>query len=234
MPQTGCLVCAALGLCYCRRMTSDNTAANGKHDHFRIGLSSPINITALQAVITAVQTVWPEGTLGVPKKGESAALLIPKKALLDGRRIVPQDVIKALREDSQVEADSIASQTDITIMAPGAAEATPPPDILNLLSGYCHALLEALPEGSNAIQQTIHISDRAEPYVLSIQPKSQAENRSPVEWKEGTGWVRVVAKASEGDRLRRKVLQRLSSMANVNRLLGKSMRTQITEALKAD
>lgn len=215
-------------------MTSDTNGESGEREHFRIGLTSPINLTALQAVISAVQSIWPEGSLGVPQEGEAAALLIPKDALLNGERTVPQDVIDAIREDRRVEADSLASQADITIMAPGAVEMTPPAEALNLLSGYCHALLEALPEGSNAIQQTIHIPDRVEPYVLSIQPKSQAENRSPVEWKEGVGWVALGAKASEGDRLRKKALQRLSSMANVNRVLSKSTRAQIAEALRAD
>lgn len=218
-------------------MTSETTTGRGERDHFRIGLASPINLTALQAVISAVQTIWPEGSLGVPQQGESAALLIPKRALLDGSRIIPQDVVTAIREGTQVEADDLASQADITIMAPGAVEMTPPPETLNLLSGYCHALLNSLPEGSNAIQQTIHLPDRPEPYVLSIQPKAQAEKHAPVEWKEGSGWVgqgSADSSPSEGDRLRRKVLQRLSSMSNVNRVLNKATKAQITEALKTD
>lgn len=218
-------------------MTSPTPDTSSERDHFRIGLSSPINLTALQAVISTVQAIWPEGELGIPQQGESAALLIPKSALLGGSRALPQEVIQAIRKGTQSGPDDVASQADITIMAPGAVEMTPPPETLNLLSGYCHALLEALPEGSNAIQQTIHIPDRPEPYVLSIQPKSQAEHHSSVEWKEGKGWVgREGAKAapSKGDRMRKKILMRLSSMNNVNRVLSKTTKAQINEALKAD
>lgn len=218
-------------------MTSPTPDTSSERDHFRIGLASPINLTALQAVISAVQAIWPEGTLGVPGRGESAVLLIPKHALLSDRNIVPQEVINSVREDTRVEADDLAGQSDITIMAPGAIEMTPPPETLNLLSGYCHALLDSLSAGANAIQQTIHIPGRSEPYVLSIQPKSQAENTSPVEWKEGTGWVGrggASDKPTNGDHLRKKALQRLASMGNVNRVLNKATKAQIAEALRAD
>ena len=216
-------------------MNSPTTTPRATRDHFRIGLASPINLTALQAVISAVQAIWPEGSLGVPGEGESAALLIPKRVLLDSGRIVPRDIVNSVREDSRIEADNLAGQADITIMAPGAVEMTPPPEALNLLSGYCHALLDSLPEGSEAIQQTIHIPDRPEPYVLSVQPKSQAENHSPAEWREGQGWVarrEAESGPSEGDRLRRKVLRRLSSMNSVNRVLNKATKAQIIEALR--
>lgn len=218
-------------------MTSATTSTDDVEENFRIGLTAPINLTALQAIIGATQAIWPEGELGVPDKGEAAVLLIPKSAFFNGERIVPQEVADAVREDRRIEEDALANQADITIMAPGAVEMTPPPETLNLLSGYCHALLDSLPEGSNAIQQTIHLPDRPESYVLSIQPKSQAENHSPVEWKEGAGWVgeRESATApSEGDRMRRKVLQRIASMGNVGRVLNKTTKAQITEALRAD
>lgn len=218
-------------------MTSDTSKVDTVEETFRIGLTSPINLTALHAIIGAAQAIWPEGSLGTPGKGEAAVLLIPKSAFLNGERIIPQEVADAVREDRLIEEDALANQADITLMAPGAVEMTPPPEALNLLSGYCHALLDSLPEGANAIQQTIHLPDRAEPYVLSIQPKSQAENLAPAEWKEGAGWMaegQAPQTASEGDRMRRKALQRVASMSNVSRVLGKTMKAQITEALRAD
>lgn len=181
-------------------MTSESTSAESNEENFRIGLTSPINLTALQAVIGAVQTIWPEGKLGTPGKGEAAVILVPKSAFINGEHIVPQDVANAVRGEHLVEEDALANQSEITIMSPGAVEITPPPAALNVLSGYCHALLDSMPKGSNAIQQTIHIPGRSEPYVLSIQPKSQAENRSPVEWVETEGWVSGKVKATEPSR----------------------------------
>ena len=218
-------------------MNSNKAPYESEHNHFRIGLSVPIKLTALHAITSTIQAIWPEATLGTPRQGESVAFLIPKNALLDGGRTLPQDAIKAIQSNTRTSTDDIASQSDITIMTPDAVEITPPPETLNLLSGYCHALLESLPKGSNAVQQTIHIPDRPESYVLSVQPKSQAEHSSPVEWMEGKGWVaREGAEVvpSEGDRMRKKVLMRLSSMSNVTRVLNKTTRAQISEALKAD
>lgn len=219
-------------------MNSDTNKGGSVRDHFRIGLASPINLTALQAVISAVQAIWPEASLGTPKDGESSVLLIPKESFLKSGRIVPQELVSTIREDSKNEEDALTHHSEVTIMAPGAVEMSPPPETLNLLSGYCHALLESLPEGSNAIQQTIYIPERDEPYVLSIQPKSQAETRAPAEWREGAGWVsektQDVSKAKEGDQLRRTALQRIASMKNVTRVLSKTTKAQITEALHAD
>lgn len=218
-------------------MTSAITDTTADEEVFRIGLTSPINLTALQAIIGAAQAIWPEGSLGIPGKGEAAVLLVPKSAFLNGERIIPQGVAEDIREEHLAEEDALANQADITIMAPGAVEMSPPPETLNLLSGYCHALLDSLPEGSNAIQQTIHLPDRQEPYVLSIQPKSQAENRAPVEWREGEGWVAKEGKPntpSEGDQKRRKMLRRIASMNNVKRTLSAATKAQIEEALQAD
>lgn len=217
-------------------MKSDTSNGNGARDHFRIGLASPINLTALQAVISAVQAIWPEASLGTPKDGESTVLLIPKESFLKSGRIVPQELVAAIREDTKSEEDSLTHQSEVTIMAPGAVEMSPPPETLNLLSGYCHALLESLPEGSNAIQQTIYIPGRTEPYVLSIQPKSQAETHAPIEWREGKGWEgkdETDFKSREGDQLRRAALQQIAGMKNVTRVLNKTTKAQIREALQA-
>lgn len=218
-------------------MTSETTSAETSEENFRIGLTSPINLTALQAVIGAVQAIWPEGKLGTPSKGEAAVIMVPKAAFINGERIVPQDVADTIRGEHLVEEDALANQSEITIMSPGAVEMTPPPAALNILSGYCHALLDSLPAGSNAIQQTIHIPGRTEPYVLSIQPKSQAENRSPVEWEEPGGWVSGktdTTDPSPGDLKRRQLLQRVSSMGAVSKVLSKATRSQIAEALRTE
>lgn len=216
-------------------MTSETTSTETSEKNFRIGLTSPINLTALQAVIGAVQAIWPEGKLGTPGKGEAAVILVPKAAFINGEHIVPQDVADTVREERLVEEDALANQSEITIMSPGAVEMTPPPAALNILSGYCHALLDSLPKGSSAIQQTIHIPGRAEPYVLSIQPKSQSDKSSPVEWEETEGWVSGKPETTEpspGDLKRRQLLQRVSSMGAVSRVLSKTTKSQIAEALR--
>lgn len=205
-------------------------------DPFRIGITSPVNLTALQAVLSAAQAIWSEAALGTPAPGEAAVILIPKTSFHNGGRIVPQEAAEGIRAQSLSEEDALAHQTNITIMAPDAVEAVPPQEALNLLSGYCHGLLESLPEGSNAVQQTIHIPGRDEPYVLSIQPKSQAVRPAPAEWADGAGWEKreTPVTATAGDARRRQLLQRLSSMEAVQRVLGRTMKNQVQEALRAD
>lgn len=218
-------------------MTGQNTTS--PDDQLRVGFTAPLNLAALNAILNTIQTIWPEATPTLPRHNEVAAIQLPTTALTTEEHVIPEELAETIREDSTVEADALAAQTDVTILAPGVAEIAPPAETLNMLAGYCHAVLDSLPEGSNAVQQTISLPGSAEPYVLSIQPQSQAQNHSPVEWVEGRGWVTPKASRSQestpsdADAKRRELLQRVASMPNVRRGLSRAMKAQIAEAVRA-
>ena len=205
--------------------------------HLRVGLTAPINMTALRAVLDTVQSIWPEGELGTPADGEAAVILIPRKALLSEEHKPLHPEASTARSRHQVEPRDVTAQTDVAVMAPDGAEVTPPEEVLNLLSGYCHGLLESLPEGVEAVRQTIRLPGREEPYVLSLQPQKRTNSDRWAQWSEGVGWVEGEVEPetpSEGDQMRRKALQRIASIPAVNRTLNRNTRAQIMEALKAD
>lgn len=218
-------------------MLSANHAQDDDGTQFRIGLTAPMNMTALRAVLDAVQSVWPESQLGTPADGEAAVILIPRESLLNEAPTPLQAEADIPSAHHQVEEHDVAAQTDVTVISPDGAETAPPEEALNLLSGYCHGILESLPEGVEAVRQTIRLPDREEPYVLTLQPLSQTGSVPSAHWGGSEGWVNHEVSPptpSSGDQMRRKALQRVASLPALSRTLNKSTRAQIIEALKAE
>lgn len=198
-----------------------------------MGIARPVSLTALRLVLDAVQSVWPEAELTTPLDGEAAALMLPTSALGVGPGSASPEEVQELRADHVTTTEDLASEPSVRSIDRGRAEVVPPAHVLNLLSAYCHALLESLPEGVLAVRQVVHLPGQPGPFVLAIQPSAEGGGFPAVTWVEGNGWVSETTSAARGDQDRRRLLQRLMGMNHVTRVLSDRTKAQIAAALKA-